>query len=383
MRRKKSVVTDRRHRPAASSDAMRTGHTRRTSKRSTRQARSPITLAPGLNRPLRTDATVRTIRRRPVGGPLGRPRARPHGLRLATPFMAAAGCLGYGVEAADQLDLSRFGAVVTRGTTRSREPARRLRGWSRRRPACSTRSASPNPGIEAVLDRFAPRWAALARAGRAQHRRGVRRGRGAPSRESRRRRGCGGTGARPRIVGPRALGEAGVTGSARDRAARPRPHGPRPTCHCSSSSAPCVRHPARRAGRGRRGRRRDHLRRRHAGARPSLGWLAADSAARPGPCPDRPSGRSRCGPSPRSARRSRSRSSGCGGVTSLDDVLALLMAGASAVQIGDCDARRSAAPDHVLLTSSRALCTGGGARHATVRWSASPDALPAAARTPR
>lgn len=84
---------------------------------------------------------------------------RPGSLVLRTPLMAAAGCLGYGVEALGQIDMSRLGAMVTRGTTlqpRSGGPAPRMVET----PAGLLHAIGhQNPGIRAVLERHAPRWA--------------------------------------------------------------------------------------------------------------------------------------------------------------------------------------------------------------------------------
>jgi dihydroorotate dehydrogenase (NAD+) catalytic subunit len=81
------------------------------------------------------------------------------GLVLANPLLAASGSMGYGVEVADAVDLARLGALVTRGTTRKPRagypaprtadvPAGLLLGMGLQ-----------NPGIEAVLERYAPAWA--------------------------------------------------------------------------------------------------------------------------------------------------------------------------------------------------------------------------------
>jgi len=84
---------------------------------------------------------------------------RPGALVLRAPLLAAAGCLGYGVEAAGQVDLSRLGALVTRGTTlhpRSGGPAPRMIET----PGGLLHAIGhQNPGIDAVLERHAPRWA--------------------------------------------------------------------------------------------------------------------------------------------------------------------------------------------------------------------------------
>ena len=81
------------------------------------------------------------------------------GLLLANPMIAAAGAMGYGVEVADLVDLPRLGALVTRGTTlraRSGHRGPRTAGV----PAGLLNGIGlQNPGIEVVLERYAPAWA--------------------------------------------------------------------------------------------------------------------------------------------------------------------------------------------------------------------------------
>lgn len=86
----------------------------------------------------------------------------PYGLALAQPVLAAAGCFGYGVEYARSVDLAQLGAIVTRTTTlhprRTPRPPRIVET-----PAgLLSVGPWPNPGLEAVLNRYAPQWAALA-----------------------------------------------------------------------------------------------------------------------------------------------------------------------------------------------------------------------------
>jgi dihydroorotate dehydrogenase (NAD+) catalytic subunit len=84
------------------------------------------------------------------------------GLVLANPIIAAAGPFGYGVELADVVDLSRLGGLVTRGTTlrpRGGHPAPRTAEV----PAGLLLGIGPqNPGVELVLERYAPMWATWA-----------------------------------------------------------------------------------------------------------------------------------------------------------------------------------------------------------------------------
>lgn len=87
----------------------------------------------------------------------------PYSLELATPLVAAAGSLGYGVEVARQLGLATrgaahgLGALVTRTTTAR---AQRGRAALVETPAgLLYTGAGPNPGLRAVRERFAPAWA--------------------------------------------------------------------------------------------------------------------------------------------------------------------------------------------------------------------------------
>jgi len=81
------------------------------------------------------------------------------GLVLANPVLAASGSMGYGVELADAVDLARLGGLVTRGTTlkpRGGHPAPRTADI----PAGLLLGIGlQNPGIESVLERYAPAWA--------------------------------------------------------------------------------------------------------------------------------------------------------------------------------------------------------------------------------
>jgi len=81
------------------------------------------------------------------------------GLVLANPVIAASGSMGYGVEVADAVDLARLGGLVTRGTTlkpRAGHPAPRTADI----PAGLLLGIGlQNPGIDSVLERYAPTWA--------------------------------------------------------------------------------------------------------------------------------------------------------------------------------------------------------------------------------
>ncbi len=81
------------------------------------------------------------------------------GLVLVNPVIVASGPFGYGVEVADAVDLPRLGGLVTRSTTlkpRSGQPAPRTADV----PAGVLLGMGlQNPGIEAVIERYASSWA--------------------------------------------------------------------------------------------------------------------------------------------------------------------------------------------------------------------------------
>jgi dihydroorotate dehydrogenase (NAD+) catalytic subunit len=82
------------------------------------------------------------------------------GLTLANPILVASGTFGYGVEYAEVVDVERIGAICCKGTT--------LKPRSGNRPPRVTETPGgmlnsiglQNPGIDAVLERYAPLWAA-------------------------------------------------------------------------------------------------------------------------------------------------------------------------------------------------------------------------------
>lgn len=83
------------------------------------------------------------------------------GLVLRNPLIAASGPYGYGVEVVDLVAFDRLGAIVTRTTT-----LRPSTGGSSVRPRIVDLAGGivsgvglPNPGIEAVLERYASTWA--------------------------------------------------------------------------------------------------------------------------------------------------------------------------------------------------------------------------------
>lgn len=89
----------------------------------------------------------------------------PYGLELATPVLAAAGCVGYGVEVARQLGLAQagaahgFGAIVTRTTTPQGRRSRPLPALHAAPAGLLYTGLGHNPGLRAVRSRIAPAWA--------------------------------------------------------------------------------------------------------------------------------------------------------------------------------------------------------------------------------
>jgi dihydroorotate dehydrogenase (NAD+) catalytic subunit len=131
---------------------------------------------------MRRTPTVRTIRSAIVeprpGSPQRQPptavappvagRTRPavdlsvdlgRGLVLHNPILVASGTFGYGVEYADVVDVDRLGAICCKGTTlRPRQGNRPPRVTET--PAGMLNSIGlQNPGVDAVLDRYATQWA--------------------------------------------------------------------------------------------------------------------------------------------------------------------------------------------------------------------------------
>jgi dihydroorotate dehydrogenase (NAD+) catalytic subunit len=88
----------------------------------------------------------------------------PYGLSLATPLLAAAGSLGYGVEVARQLGLAApgvahgLGALVTRTTTLRARRAQYSPAISETPAGLLYQGYEQNPGLGALRRRFAPAW---------------------------------------------------------------------------------------------------------------------------------------------------------------------------------------------------------------------------------
>ncbi|MEI7644021.1 MAG: dihydroorotate dehydrogenase [Chloroflexales bacterium] len=89
----------------------------------------------------------------------------PYALSIASPIIAAAGSLGYGVEVARHLGLgarpasSGLGAMVTRSTSLRPCKARPMPEIIETSAGLLYRGWEHNPGLRAVRERFAPVWA--------------------------------------------------------------------------------------------------------------------------------------------------------------------------------------------------------------------------------
>ena len=83
------------------------------------------------------------------------------GLVLQTPVIAASGSFGYGVEVADTIDLARLGALVTRGTTRKPRTGHAGTRTAEVPAGLLVGIGLQNPGIDAVIERYADAWAKL------------------------------------------------------------------------------------------------------------------------------------------------------------------------------------------------------------------------------
>ena len=84
---------------------------------------------------------------------------RPGSLVLQNPVMVASGTFGYGIEYGDVVDVERLGGICCKGTTlkprAGNEPPRVTET-----PAGMLNSIGlQNPGVDAVIERYAPLWA--------------------------------------------------------------------------------------------------------------------------------------------------------------------------------------------------------------------------------
>ena len=85
---------------------------------------------------------------------------RPGALVLRNPLMAAAGCFGYGADSGDLVDVEELGAICTRSTTFEARPGNQPPRMVAIPAGLLNAVGLQNPGVDAVLERYAPRWAA-------------------------------------------------------------------------------------------------------------------------------------------------------------------------------------------------------------------------------
>jgi dihydroorotate dehydrogenase (NAD+) catalytic subunit len=144
MKRKRSVVTDRDLSAVARPPR---GRTARTSAARSANARASVAVPVAPPPPVEVDLSVDLA------------PTRPGALVLRNPVLVASGTFGYGIEYGEVVDVDRLGAICCKGTTlkaRIGNPTPRVTET----PAGMLNSIGlQNPGVDAVLERYAPRWA--------------------------------------------------------------------------------------------------------------------------------------------------------------------------------------------------------------------------------
>lgn len=80
------------------------------------------------------------------------------GLVLENPILVAAGTFGYGVEYDEVVEVERLGAVCTKGTTLKPRIGNRTPRVAETPGGLLNSIGLQNPGIDAVIDRYAPIW---------------------------------------------------------------------------------------------------------------------------------------------------------------------------------------------------------------------------------
>ena len=83
------------------------------------------------------------------------------GLRLRNPVLTASGTFGQGVEYAELFDVARLGAIVNKGTTRDARPGNPQYRIAETPSGILNSIGLENPGAAAVSRTYGPRWAAL------------------------------------------------------------------------------------------------------------------------------------------------------------------------------------------------------------------------------
>jgi dihydroorotate dehydrogenase (NAD+) catalytic subunit len=81
------------------------------------------------------------------------------GLRLRNPVMVASGTFGYGVEYGEVVDVDRLGAICSKGTTLVARVGNAPPRVTETPAGMLNSIGLQNPGVDAVLERYAARWA--------------------------------------------------------------------------------------------------------------------------------------------------------------------------------------------------------------------------------
>jgi len=81
------------------------------------------------------------------------------GLELRNPLLVASGTFGYGVEYGEVVDVDRLGAVCSKGTTLKARIGNAPPRVTETPAGMLNSIGLQNPGVEAVLERYAGRWA--------------------------------------------------------------------------------------------------------------------------------------------------------------------------------------------------------------------------------
>ncbi|CAN5601124.1 dihydroorotate dehydrogenase [soil metagenome] len=84
---------------------------------------------------------------------------RPGALVLQNPVLAASGVFGYGVEYAEVVDVDGLGAICCKGTTLAARTGNAPPRIAETAAGLLNSIGLQNPGVEAVIERYAPIWA--------------------------------------------------------------------------------------------------------------------------------------------------------------------------------------------------------------------------------
>ena len=84
------------------------------------------------------------------------------GLRLKNPVLTASGTFGQGIEYAELIDVSRLGAFVNKGTTRNARPGNPQYRIAETPAGILNSIGLENPGADEVARTYGPKWAKLA-----------------------------------------------------------------------------------------------------------------------------------------------------------------------------------------------------------------------------